>query len=64
MYELCGCLSTKGFEHYVVLVNNESINVVVNVGGELTKQKVAQIQNIISREFKCEIENIHISERS
>lgn len=57
-------LYTKGFEHYVVLVNNESINVVVKVEGELTKQKVAQIQNIISREFKCEIENIHISERS
>jgi len=56
-------LSTKGFEHYVVLVNNESINVVVNVKGGLTKQRVAQIQNIISREFKCEIANIHISEK-
>lgn len=56
-------LSTKGFEHYVVLVNNDSINVVVKTEGGLTKQKVAQIQNIISREFKCEIENIHISEK-
>ena len=56
-------LSTKGFEHYVVLVNNESINVVVKTEGGLTKQKVAQIQNIISREFKCEIVNIHISEK-
>lgn len=56
-------LSTKGFEHYVVLVNNESINVVVKVEGGLTKQKVAQIQNIISREFKCEIDNIHILEK-
>lgn len=56
-------LSTKGFENYVVLVNNESINVVVKVKGGLTKQKVAQIQNIISREFKCKIENIHISEK-
>ena len=56
-------LSTKGFEHYVVLVNNDSINVVVKTDGGLTKQKVAQIQNIISREFKCEIENIHISEK-
>ena len=56
-------LSTKGFEHYIVLVNNDSINVVVKTEGGLTKQKVAQIQNIISREFKCEIENIHISEK-
>ena len=56
-------LSTKGFENYVVLVNNESINVVVKVKGGLTKQKVAQIQNIISREFNCKIENIHISEK-
>ena len=56
-------LSTKGFEHYVVLVNNDSINVVVKTEGGLTKQRVAQIQNIISREFKCEIENIHISEK-
>lgn len=56
-------LSTKGFENYVVLVNNESINVVVKVEGGLTKQKVAQIQNIISREFKCEIDNIHILEK-
>ena len=55
--------STKGFDNYVVLVNNENINVIVNVKGGLTKQKVAQIQNIISREFKCEIENIHISEK-
>ena len=56
-------LSTKGFENYVVLVNNESINVVVKVKGGLTKQKVAQIQNIVSREFNCKIENIHISEK-
>lgn len=56
-------LSTKGFENYVVLVNNESVNVVVKVKGGLTKQKVAQIQNIVSREFNCKIENIHISEK-
>ena len=53
---------SKGFENYVVLVNNDSINVVVRVTGGLDKQKVAQINNIISREFNCRIENIHISE--
>ena len=56
-------LSTKGFENYVILVNNESINVVVKVKGGLDKQKVAQIQNIVSREFNCKIDNIHISEK-
>ena len=56
-------LSTKGFENYVILVNNESINVVVKVKDGLNKQKVAQIQNIVSREFNCKIENIHISEK-
>ena len=56
-------LSTKGFKNSLVLVNNDSINVVVSKEEELTKQKVAQIQNIVSREFKCEIENIHITER-
>lgn len=57
-------LSTKGFDNYVVFVNNESINVVVKAEGGLNKQKVAQIQNIISREFNCKIENIHITEKT
>lgn len=57
-------LSTKGFDNYVVFVNNESINVVVKDEGGLDKQKVAQIQNIISREFDCKIENIHITEKT
>ena len=56
-------LSTKGFSNYLILVNNESINVVVEVEGGLKKEKVAQIQNIISREFGSKIENIHISEK-
>ena len=56
-------LSTKDLENYVVLANNDSINVIIKSKGEFTKAKVAQIQNIISREFKCEIENIHITEK-
>ena len=56
-------LFTKGFKNSVILVNNESINVIVQIEDGLNKQKVAQIQNIVSREFKCEIENIHISEK-
>lgn len=56
-------LSTKGLENFVVLVNNESINVVVQTEERLTNEKVAQIQNIVSREFDCKIENIHITEK-
>ena len=57
-------LSTKGFENYVVLVNGDSINVVVKSSEKLTPEKVAQIQNIISREFDAEIVNIHITEKN
>ena len=56
-------LSTKGFEKYVVLINNDSVNVVVEVEGGLTKDKVAQIQNVVSRELNSKIENIHITEK-
>ena len=54
-------LSTKGFKNYVVLVNNDSVNVVVKTDGDLSKSKVAQIHNIVSRELNCKIENIHIT---
>ncbi len=56
-------LSTKGFKDYVVLLNNESVNVIVKVEGKLEKQQVAQIQNIVSRELNSKIENIHITEK-
>ncbi len=55
-------LSTKGFTNSVILVNNDSVNVVVEVDGGLTTDKVAQIQNIISRELGSEIDDIHITE--
>ena len=56
-------LSTKGFTNSIVFVNKESVNVVVQVEGDLDTQKVAQIQNIISRELNVEINNIHIGEK-
>ena len=56
-------LSTKGFTNSIVFVNKGSINVVVQVDGGLNTEKVAQIQNIISRELKVEINNVHISEK-
>lgn len=55
-------IKTKGFKSVVILVNDESINVVV-LSDELKQDEVAQIQNIVSREMKAEIENIHISSK-
>ena len=54
----------KGFANCIIFVNQESINVVVELDGELSKDKVAKVQNIVSREFNCEINNIHISQKT
>ena len=53
-------ISTKGFTNNVIFVNGDSISVIIGTQ-ELKQEDVAQIQNIISRELKAEIENIHIS---
>lgn len=50
---------TKGFEKCVIFVNVDSISVIVGVE-ELKSDEIAQIQNIISREMKAKVENIHI----
>lgn len=50
---------TKGFERCVIFVNVDSISVIVGVE-ELKSDEIAQIQNIISREMKAKVENIHI----
>lgn len=55
-------IQTKGFNDVVVFVNDDSISVVV-AATELTKENVAQIQNIIARELKVEVDNIHISNK-
>lgn len=54
-------IKTKGFENSVIFVNGDSISVVIGTSEEIQQEEVAQIQNIISREFKANIENIHIS---
>ena len=53
-------LKTKGFENSIIFVNDESISVIIGAQ-ELKEDEIAQIQNIISREMKADIENIHIS---
>lgn len=57
-------LTTKGFNKCVMFINNSSINVVVGNEEELSKEKVAQIQNVVSRELNAKIENIHISQNN
>ena len=54
---------SKDFDECVILINEKNVNVIVHVEGGLNKEKVSQIQNIISRELSVEIENIHISEK-
>ncbi len=54
---------SKNFEECVILINEESVNIVVHLKDGLNQEKVSQIQNIISRELATEIENIHISEK-
>lgn len=56
-------IGTKGFNNCVILVNDGSVNVIVNVQGGLNKENVAKLQNIVSRELKVEIDNIHITEK-
>lgn len=53
-------IKTKGFESNIIFVNGESVSVIIGAN-ELKPEEIAQIQNIISRELKAKIENIHIA---
>ncbi len=53
-------IRTKGFENSIIFVNGNSISIIIKAD-EIKQEEVAQIQNIISREMKAEIENIHIA---
>lgn len=53
---------TKGFEEVVIFTNGDSVSIVVR-DEQLNTEKVAQIQNIISREMNTKTENIHISNK-
>ena len=55
-------IKTKGFSDVVILKNGDSVNIIVQ-DEELEKDEIAQIQNIVAREMKAEIENIHISKK-
>ena len=53
-------LKTKGIEDLIIFVNGDSINVIVKEN-DIKKEKIAQIQNIITRELNADIGNIHIT---
>lgn len=55
-------IKTKGFKNSVIFVNGDSVSIVVK-DEQLTTEKVAQIQNIVSREMNTKVENIHISSK-
>lgn len=55
-------IKSKGFEDVVILVNDNSINVIIKKAS-LNTAEVSQIQNIITRELNSEIENIHIQSK-
>ena len=55
-------IKDKGFQDLIIFINGDSISIIVKAK-ELKEEQIAQIQNIISRELKGEIENIHISNK-
>lgn len=55
-------IKTKGFDNVIVFVNGNSVSVIVD-DQQLSAEKVAQIQNIVSREMNTKVEDIHISNK-
>ena len=56
-------LTTKGFTENIIFVNGESVSVIIGKAeaSKDAQDEIAQIQNIVSRELKAEVNNIHIS---
>lgn len=55
-------IKTKGFEDLIIFINDSSINVIIK-SKKLKAEQIAQIQNIVTRELKAKIDNIHISNK-
>lgn len=55
-------VKNKGFENVVILINNETVSVVVKASN-LNQEQISKIQNIVQRELKVEISNINISNK-
>ena len=52
-------IKLKGFKDVVILVNGDSVNIVV-MAEELDDTAITQIQNIASTELNVASENLHI----
>ena len=55
-------IKNKGFEDVIIFINGESVNIIIKAN-DLSQEQIAQVQNIVTRELKVEIENIHISKK-
>ena len=55
-------IKTKGFNDVIIFVNDTSINAIIK-SDNLKQEDIAQIQNIITRELKADLDNIHISSK-
>ena len=55
-------LKTKGFEDLIIFINDKSINIVIKAK-KLEQEQIAQVQNLITRELKADIDDIHISNK-
>ena len=55
-------IKTKGFEDIVLFVNNGNVSAVVKEE-KLDENKIAQIQNIITRELNVEVKKINVSNK-
>ena len=54
---------TKNFDDVVVLINDNSVNVIVKQEKELSEEQVAMLLHIVSRELNMDIHNIHITNK-
>ena len=55
-------IKNKGIEDVIIFINGESVNIIVKAN-DLSQEQIAQVQNIVTRELKVEIENRHISKK-
>lgn len=55
-------IKNKGFDDVVILVNSDSINVVIK-SSKLNQEEISKIQNIVQRELSTDFFNISISNK-
>jgi len=55
-------IKTKGFDDVVIFINDSNVDVVVKKD-KLETADIAQIQDIVTREIKVDISNVHISSK-